>query len=66
MYGGVLVWHERVSAALMGEETYREWSRNEVFRRPTAGELAECPLAASFDAAHTTVEGAARELAGVS
>ncbi|MDX2381734.1 MAG: PIG-L family deacetylase [Acidimicrobiia bacterium] len=53
-------------AALMGEETYREWSRNEVFRRPTAGELAECPLAASFDAAHTTVEGAARELAGVS
>jgi LmbE family N-acetylglucosaminyl deacetylase len=34
---------------LMGEETYRAWSRDEFFRHPTASELAECPLAAVFD-----------------
>jgi LmbE family N-acetylglucosaminyl deacetylase len=49
-------------AAMMGEETYRAWSRTEVFRRPTARELAECPLAATFDALDDRPQ---RELAGV-
>jgi LmbE family N-acetylglucosaminyl deacetylase len=31
-------------ATLMGEETYRTWWRTESFRRPTADELASCPL----------------------
>jgi LmbE family N-acetylglucosaminyl deacetylase len=31
-------------AALMGEETYRTWWRNEWFRRPTAMELMACQL----------------------
>lgn len=37
-------------ADLMGESTYREWVRDEFFRRPTASEMARCELAASFDA----------------
>ena len=45
-------------AAMMGESTYRDWSRDEFFRRPTAGELAECPLAASFDVADRELVGA--------
>jgi LmbE family N-acetylglucosaminyl deacetylase len=36
-------------ARAMGEETYRAWVRDEFFRRPTASELARCPLAATFD-----------------
>ncbi len=31
-------------AALMGEETYRTWWRNERFRRPTVTELLSCPV----------------------
>jgi LmbE family N-acetylglucosaminyl deacetylase len=45
-------------AALMGESTYRAWSREEFFRRPTAGELAECPMAATFDVADRELIGA--------
>jgi LmbE family N-acetylglucosaminyl deacetylase len=44
-------------ARLMGESTYREWARDEVFRRPTASEMAACELPARFDDA--------RELVGV-
>lgn len=50
-------------AAMMGEETYRAWSRDEFFRRPTSRELAECPIAAVFDVRD---ESPRRELAGVS
>jgi len=47
--------------ALMGEDAYRAWSRDEFFRRPTATELAACPLPASFEATD-----AAPELVGAS
>lgn len=50
-------------AAMIGEATYRAWMRDEFFRRPTAGELAECPLAARFD---VSADRPQRELAGVS
>lgn len=46
-------------AALMGEDTYAAWSRDEYFRRPTVSELEQCPLAATFDVAPELV-GAAR------
>lgn len=49
-------------AAMVGEDTYRAWMRDESFRRPTAGELAECPMAARFDA---PAAGDHRELVGV-
>lgn len=31
-------------AELMGEDTYRNWWRNERFRRPTVGEMARCAV----------------------
>jgi len=52
-----------VLVAMMGEETYRAWSRDEVFRRPSAIEWAECALAAVFDARD---ERRQRQLVGAS
>jgi LmbE family N-acetylglucosaminyl deacetylase len=79
----VLAGHASQTAALasmMGEETYREWARDELFRRPTAIELAQCPLPATFDlpvdlpvdtvsaarSAATSPAGAAGHLVGAS
>jgi len=46
-------------AALMGEETYREWWRDETFRAPTAAEIAACPLPVWMEA---DLSGSGREL----
>ena len=35
-------------AQAMGEDTYRNWYRDERFRRPTASEIARCPLSSRF------------------
>jgi LmbE family N-acetylglucosaminyl deacetylase len=52
-------------ATVMGENTYREWARDEYFRRPTAFELAQCPLPACFDALReTAANDTRRELIG--
>lgn len=45
-------------ASLMGETNYRAWTRDEFFRRPTASELAECAIAATFDVADRELVGA--------
>ena len=48
-------------SAMMGEETYRAWWRDETFRAPSAAEIAACPLPAWMA---TDVVEPERELVG--
>ncbi len=49
-------------AALMGEETYRAWYREETFRRPTRTELTRTVLTRTVTPATTTTPPATRDL----